>query len=117
MRYEEKLEVLGMTTLEDRRKRGDQIEQYKIMSDKSVLNKTELYTFVRERHNIDTRNSSQDLLVPEKCRLNVRKDFFMCRVINDWNNLPEHVRKSTTVNEFKNNYDDHLASFTNTTII
>ena len=101
--YEDKLKTLKLTTLEDRRRRGDLIEQFKIMNDMSILDKNELFTFVKDRHNIDTRNSSQDLLVPEKVRLNVRKDFFTCRVINDWNQLPDYIRNSTTVNEFKNN--------------
>ena len=72
----------------------------------SVLDKRDFFEFVRERHNIDTRNHSDDLLVPEKCRLNVRKNFFSCRVVNSWNDLPEWVRGAVSVNEFKNMYDD-----------
>jgi len=49
----------------------------------------------------------------EQCSLNVRKNFFSCRVVNDWNSLPNHVRMSTSVNEFKNNYDDFLSTVIN----
>jgi len=105
MSYEEKLGVLHMTTLEERRARGDQIEVFKILNDLTNLDKNEFFDFVQDRHQIDTRNHSQNLLVPQKCRLNIRRNFFSCRVVNAWNSLPEYVRSSTSVNSFKNNYD------------
>jgi len=104
-RYEDKLNRVGMTTLESRRRRGDQIEAFKIINDMSVLKKTDFFQFVQDRHDIDTRSHSDNLLVPEKCRLNLRKNFFSCRTVNDWNDLPYWVRFSSSVNEFKNNYD------------
>ena len=104
--YETKLSNVGMTTLEDRRRRGDQIETFKIVNEMSVLDKNDFFQFVQDRHSIDTRSHSDNLLVPEKCRLNVRKNFFSCRVINEWNDLPYWVRFSTSVNNFKNNYDE-----------
>ena len=36
-------------------------------------------------------------------KLNVRKNFFSQRVVNDWNKLPE-----TVINMFKNRLDCHL---------
>jgi len=68
--YETKLEITGMSTLIDRRERGDLLEAFKIINDMSVLDKNEFFMFVQDRHNIDTRNYSDNLLVPEKCRLN-----------------------------------------------
>ena len=40
----------------------------------------------------------------------VRLNFFSVRVVDKWNNLPESVKSSVSVNNFKNNYDSHLAS-------
>ena len=36
--YEQKLEVLGLTTLEENRVRGDMIEMYKLMTGKGKVN-------------------------------------------------------------------------------
>ena len=83
----------------------------------SVLDNNDFFSFVRNRHNIETRNYSENLLVPEKCRLNVRKNFFCCRVVNKWNELPDWVRNASTVNEFKNNYDDFQCNTANSSNI
>jgi len=115
--YETKLKLSGISTLEKRRERGDLLETFKIINDMSVLNKNDFFTFVRNRHNIETRNYSENLLVPEKCRLNVRKNFFCCRVVNKWNELPDWVRNASTVNEFKNNYDDFQCNTANSSNI
>ena len=87
MSYEQKLETLHMTTLKERRARGDQIEAFKILKDFTNLDKNELFEFVQDRHTgtIETRNFTHDLLVPQKCRLDLRKNFFSCRVVNGWN--------------------------------
>ena len=39
----------------------------------------------------------------------VRLNFFSVRVVDKWNDLPESVKSSTSINNFKNNYDSHLA--------
>jgi len=104
--YETKLANIGMTTLQARRERGDLIQVFKIMNDMSGLDKRDFFKFVQERHSKETRSYVDDRLVPEKCRLNLRKNFFSCRVVNAWNELPVEIRNSTSVNNFKNNYDD-----------
>ena len=106
--HEQKLKTIGMTTLEERRERGDQIEVFKIINGFSGLDKNDYFNFVQERHSIETRGYCDNLLVPEKCRLNLRKNYFSCRVVNRWNSLPYHVRYSATVNQFKNNYDSFV---------
>ena len=57
----------------------------------------------------DGSSSGTENLVKPKAKLEVRKNFFSCRVVDPWNNLPNTVRKSGTVNEFKKNYDDFMA--------
>jgi len=107
--YDTKLRLTGMSTLEQRRQRGDLLEAFKIMNNMSVLNKDDFFTFVQDRHNIDTRSHSDNLLVPEKCRLNIRKNFFSCRIVNAWNDLPYWVRHASSINDFKNQYDEFNA--------
>ena len=51
----------------------------------------------------------QDLKNLQKgVKLNVRKNFFSQRVVNDWNILPETVINSSSINMFKNRLDCHL---------
>jgi len=104
--YATKLNMTNMTTLEKRRERGDLLETYKIINEMSILDRKDFFSFVQERHDIETRSYSENLLVPEKCRINVRKNFFSCRVVNSWNELPDWVRGAVSVNDFKNKYDE-----------
>ena len=46
--------------------------------------------------------------VKKGVKLNVRKNFFSQRVVNDWNISPETVINSTSINMFKNRLDCHL---------
>ena len=106
--YDEKLKRIGLTTLQARRERGDLLEVFKCMNDINGLDKNDYFEFVQERHTIETRSFCDNLLVPEKCRSNLRQNYFSCRVVNVWNSLPLYVRTSTSVNNFKNNYDEYL---------
>ena len=54
-----------------------------------------------------TRGNSLMVNKP-RSRLNIRYNNFNQRVINAWNQLPERVISSTTVNGFKNNLDRHF---------
>jgi len=108
--YETKLLNIGMTTLQARRQRGDMIQVYKLMNDMSGLDKSDYFNFVQERHSKETRSYCDNLLVPEKCHINLRKNYFSCRVVNAWNALPIEVRESVSVNNFKNNYDEYYAT-------
>ena len=48
----------------------------------------------------------------EKCRfrLSVRQNFFSNRIVDKWSRLPENVVNAPSVQAFKNQLDDHLAS-------
>ena len=45
------------------------------------------------------------VLVVERARLETRRNFFAIRAAKKWNELPEVVKNSTSVNGFKNIYD------------
>ena len=110
MNYEDKLKTLGLQTLEDRRLRGDLIETYKYLNGFINTDPNKLFTFVKDRHSIDTRSHANDCLVPEKTHLNIRKYFYVNRITNAWNSLPSEIRTATSINSFKNMYDDHLTN-------
>jgi hypothetical protein len=100
--YEERLRVLGLTTLEERRRRGDLIQVYKMMTDKTTLDKEEFFT--QRIQGYQTRGHELKLY-NEGCRRAVRRGFFSQRVVSHWNRLPGDVVKAESVNVFKNRYD------------
>ena len=116
--YEEKLKAVGLTTLLDRRIRGDMLQTFKIMNGIDDVDYHHWFTKVNEHHqrtrqavNITddgTILETMNLLKP-KSRLEVRRNFFSCRVVDGWNNLPVGVKSAESVLEFKKLYDGNIA--------
>ena len=106
--YEEKLKEAGMITLEQRRQRGDMIQVYKIMTKKENVD-PEIWFHSLEDHRgegIRARYSAGLYNVRHQASNNkVRRNFFSQRICHSWNALPDHVKASTSVNMFKNQYD------------
>ena len=106
--YEERLKALDLTTLEERRIRGDLIEVYKLIHGIENIEVRQFFNIVREGPSTQTRGHPLKLEVPY-CRTERRKNFFSIRVINQWNKLPSDVVLSPNVNTFKRRYDDHIS--------
>ena len=103
--YEERLQQLELTTLENRRVRGDAIEAFKYLRGFLDVNPETLctlndVTIPKTRH----QQSFMPLVVPH-ARLDMRKHFFSVRAARLWNSLPSSLRRSNLVNAFKNAYD------------
>ena len=113
--YEERVKDAGLTTLGDRRKRGDLIETFKVLNGFSRVNKDEWFKIVPDEARPTRRTASvtdvgveerrKNVLEQEGARLEVRRNFFNVRVPKEWNSLPDKVKESPTVNSFKNSYD------------
>jgi hypothetical protein len=104
--YEERLKRMNLTTLKQRRQRGDMIEIYKYMNNKYSVDHLEMLP----RHTavgMETRGHSMKLK-KRSCNGQRRANFFGLRVVNSWNQLPEKVVASTTVNCFKGRYDNFV---------
>ena len=91
--YKTRLEKLGITTLLERRARGDLIETFKIVNGISDYGK-KLFKVSRSGANLVSRPGDENKL---------KHAFFPRRVINFWNKLPTYVKFSTSVDSFKNN--------------
>jgi len=89
--------LLGVTTLETRRLRGDLIETYKILTHKERIDPNHFFKLCDSGHNL--RGHSMKLYKPN-VRLNVRKHFFGHRVIEHWNQLPTVMIVFGTVSDF-----------------
>ena len=102
--YEERLRMLGLTTLETRRLRGDLIETFKIVKNLSHLNKLDFFSF---NSSVNTRGHSLKLY-KGRFSLDVGKYSFGNRIVEEWNALPQEAIDCTNVNLFKNRIDPHL---------
>ena len=91
--YKVRLEKLGLTTLLERRARGDLIETFKIVNGLSDYG-SNLFKFSRSGANLISKPGDQHKL---------RHAFFSRRVINYWNKLPAQVKFSKNIDNFKNN--------------
>jgi hypothetical protein len=100
--YEKRLEETGLTTLSKRRLRADLIETFKIMKG---IDKVDYNKFFKLSENNKVRGHSLKL-IKNRSRLNLRKNFFSQRVINDWNKLPEEVISAQSVDVFKKRIDE-----------
>ena len=103
--YEDRLKQLNMTTLEERRTRGDAIEVYKYLRKFWDVDTNSLFS-PRNGNQPATRLQKSFMPLKEpKAKLDLWKYFFSVRGAKLWNSLPSTVRKSSPVNAFKNAYD------------
>ena len=104
LRYEERLKECGLTTLETRILRGDQIELFKILNNYGNIDSNIFFEIKKSKitrgHNFT--------LVKKQSRLDVRKYSFSQRTINVWNTLSTDCVHATSVNVFKNRIDKYL---------
>ena len=94
--YEGRLKELGLTSLVERRKRGDMITMFRIMTGKDKVDPS-LWFSVPRSEAASTRQNTGWLNVkkPARSNLEVRRNQFSQRVVDDWNWLPDWVKKST----------------------
>ena len=102
--YEERLKECGLTTLETRRLRGDQIEVFKILNGYENIDRNMFFSLKK-----DSRTRGHEVkLVKDQCRLDIRKHSFSKRTINEWNKLSTDCVTASSVNMFKNKVDTYL---------
>ena len=100
--YEERLRVIGLQTLEQRRIRGDMLEVYKILTGREDVDWRQY--FVRSDGESGTRGHSLKLYKP-RCRTSLRAGFFSQRIVENWNRLPREVVEAPSMCSFKARYD------------
>ena len=98
------LKECGLTTLETRRLRGDQIEVFKILNGYEIIDRNMFFSLKK-----DSRTRGHEVkLVKDQCRLDIRKHSFSQRTINEWNKLSTDCVTATSVNMFKNKVDTYI---------
>ena len=112
--YEDKLKDAGLTTLKERRKRGDAIQTFKVLKGFNKVSKDNWFQLVPDdarptRMNARVKGGEvvkkEAVLVVERARLETRRNFYSIRAAKSWNELPEAVKNATSINGFKNVYD------------
>ena len=101
--YKEKIQMLGLTTLETRRVRADMLEVFKILRGYEGINGNCFFRIQCAK----TRGHSIKLY-QERVNRDVLKYSFGNRVIDQWNNLPEEVINATSINMFQNRSNKYL---------
>ena len=99
--YVDRLKTLDLFSLKRRRLRGDLIEAFKILNDRTDVDKSLFFTHAPSS---GTRGHSQKLQ-KEHCRLDCRKYFFSLRVVTCWNHLPESIVSAPSISSFKERLD------------
>ena len=106
--YHERLGELGLTTLEERRERGDLIQAYKVITGKEAVDLRTWFSLCSDREGGRDTRSSSGLYNVERAegRLEIRKNFWSIRVGEKWNQLPDMVKAAKSTNCFKNGLDN-----------
>ena len=103
--YESRLLQCGLTTLETRRLRGDQIEVFKIVNGYKDIDRN---MFFKLKQGSRRTRGHKESLVKEQCKLDTKKYSFSHRVINKWNKLSNDCVNASSVNMFKNRINKYL---------
>jgi len=68
------------------------------------LDSSEIFDFSTTTY---TRGHSYKLYT-KHTRTDVRKRYFCYRIIKKWNSLPSHIVEATSINDFKDKFDDYF---------
>ena len=112
--YDERLESLGLSSLKERRRRGDAIETFKTLKGFNKIDGSKLFQISGPEARATRRTTSVsevgevrrgDSLYKASFNHDIRKNFFTVRAVDTWNALPDEVRDQKSTNGFKNAYD------------
>ena len=107
--YAEKLNEVGLTTLEERRTRGDMLLTWRAQSGNLGIGPNQWFTPCENPYPIATRHSSNvGNVVKPKFKHEIRKNFFTVRAVDKWNSLPAKIKHSESINKFKADYDSFV---------
>ena len=117
--YEDKLKQIGLTTLKERRLRGDLIQLFKVLKGYDKVNwyagpkQSSTLNFDGPVSNLRGHNLKLDRESFPSANANdfahfvtLRHNFFTNRVVPYWNSLTDDVVKAKTVNSFKAKLDE-----------
>ena len=102
MTYDDRLRELNLPSLTHRRRRGDMIFAYKIVTGKMNMNKDDFFKI----SHLATRGHPLKIYKQHAKKL-PRINTFSNRIVNDWNKLPSKIVQAKSTNSFKNELDKY----------
>nr|XP_047134465.1 uncharacterized protein LOC124812222 isoform X2 [Hydra vulgaris] len=108
--YEERLQILGLTTLEERRNRGDLIQQFKIVQGIEKIEFAVPQVYAPSILNYCLRGHNRRLIKQVVKNCEERKHFFTNQVVNAWNSLPAKAAYAVSLNSFKDHIDGKVTN-------
>ena len=91
--YEDKYRELGPDTPEERRRKQDLLQTYKICSGKDKVERDLLFTRIGQAPNRQTRFTADPLnIVTKHSRLDIRKNSYPVWVSEEWNALSQSTK-------------------------
>ena len=108
--YSERLDILGLTTLVERRARGDLIELYKAKHGFSLS--SDVFRFSRSGFNLLSKFGHSS-----NAKCDALKRSFLCeRVREYWDRLPFDVKMAPSIDSFNNRLENYKSDCLNSTI-
>ena len=95
--YEDRLALCQLSTLEDRRLRGDLTQAFKLLRGLDQINYNNFFVL-----DVNTSRRGHTLKVAKpRARPDIRLHCFCHRVINYWNNFPVEIVECQSLSNFK----------------
>jgi hypothetical protein len=106
--YEEKLVELDLWSLEKRRLMFDYVQMYKIVNGIGNVN-TSVKMYGEQNIIQRTRNQTEPLnLIRSRSNLDIRKNFYTVRIVEQWNNISSIIKHLPNVKHFKTKLIDWM---------
>ena len=116
--YQERLKETGLTSLRERRIRGDLIEVFKVIKGYNNVYRNDWFDLQSREESRATRTNTriedgeeirrEDVIYEPRAKKEIRANFFTIRTVRIWNELPDEVKGAKSVTGFKIQYDRHM---------
>ena len=104
--YDQRLKILQLPTIEQRRLRGDNIQMFKYFTGEHKINWVNPISHPSQHTRQHALKFTAETLT--QTSYGPRHKFLTNRIASHWSSLPSHIVDSLSTNQFKNEYDAHF---------